>query len=201
MTPGVARVMRALDDERRAVARAFGHDLPSLVAEMQAIGTVEPSVRDLDDLAAAIASGEANRRIKAPDSLAHRYYREDFGHGLLPFTALAAIAGRRSAGRRVACCASARRSSASISRRKAAPPSGWALRDWIGTAYWKLRRSEASWSVKRQLKRSTGRSSRSACSAATSASRRSRAARPQPARKCARTAFPGPCMAFRACST
>ncbi|MEA2988034.1 MAG: opine dehydrogenase [Alphaproteobacteria bacterium] len=92
MTPGVARVMRVLDGERRAVARAFGHELPPLVAEMQAIGTVEASVADLDDLVAAIASGEANRRIKAPDSLQHRYYREDFGHGLLPFTELAAIA-------------------------------------------------------------------------------------------------------------
>jgi opine dehydrogenase len=93
MTPGVARVMRALDDERRAVAGAFGHELPPIVAEMQAIGTVEASVRDLDDLVAAIAAGEANRRIKAPESLDHRYYREDFGHGLLPFTVLAAIAG------------------------------------------------------------------------------------------------------------
>jgi len=92
MTAGVARVMRALDDERRAVARAYGHDLPSLIEEMQAIGTVEASVRDVGDFAAAIASGEANRRIKAPDSLQHRYYREDFGHGLLPFTVLAAIA-------------------------------------------------------------------------------------------------------------
>jgi opine dehydrogenase len=93
MTPGVARVMGALDNERRAVALAFGHDLPPLVGEMQAIGTVEPHVHDLDDLAGAIAAGEANRRIKAPDSLAHRYYREDFGHGLLPFTVLARIAG------------------------------------------------------------------------------------------------------------
>jgi opine dehydrogenase len=93
MTPGVARVMRALDEERRAVARAFGHDLPPLLTEMQAIGTVEPSVRDVDDLVGAIASGVANRRIKAPDSLAHRYYAEDFGYGLLPFTVLAAIAG------------------------------------------------------------------------------------------------------------
>jgi opine dehydrogenase len=92
MTPGVARVMRALDDERRAVARAFGHELPPLVAEMQAIGTVQEGAGE-DDLAAAIAAGEANRKIKAPDSLAHRYYREDFGHGLLPFTALASIAG------------------------------------------------------------------------------------------------------------
>jgi opine dehydrogenase len=93
MTPGVARVMRALDDERCAVARAFGHELPSVVAEMQAIGTVEASMRDTDDLAGAIAAGEANRRIKAPDSLGHRYYREDFGYGLLPFVVLAAIAG------------------------------------------------------------------------------------------------------------
>jgi opine dehydrogenase len=93
MTPGVARVMRALDDERRAVASAFGHELPSITAEMQAIGTIEASVTDLDDLVPAIASGEANRRIKAPGSLDHRYYREDFGHGLLPFTVLAAIAG------------------------------------------------------------------------------------------------------------
>jgi opine dehydrogenase len=92
MTPGVARVMRALDAERRAVARAFGHELPSLVAEMQAIGTVEASVTDVEDLVGAIASGEANRHIKAPDSLKHRYYREDFGHGLLPFTVLATIA-------------------------------------------------------------------------------------------------------------
>jgi opine dehydrogenase len=92
MTPGVGRVMRALDEERRAVARAFGHELSSLIAEMQAIGTVEASVRDIDDLVAAISSGQANRRIKAPDSLEHRYYREDFGHGLLPFTVLAGIA-------------------------------------------------------------------------------------------------------------
>jgi opine dehydrogenase len=93
MTPGVARVMRALDDERRAVARKFGHDLPPLVAEMQAIGTAESSISDFDDLAGAISGGVANRRIKAPDSLKHRYYLEDFGHGLLPFLAFAAIAG------------------------------------------------------------------------------------------------------------
>jgi opine dehydrogenase len=86
-------VMRTLDTERRTVAHAFGHDLPGVAAEMQAIGTVEAHVRDTEDLVAAIHSGEANRRIKAPNSLTHRYYREDFGHGLLPFTVLAAIAG------------------------------------------------------------------------------------------------------------
>jgi opine dehydrogenase len=92
MTEGVARTMRRLDDERRAAARAFGHDLPDLIEEMKLIGTVEPGA-DGGDFRAAIAAGEANRRIRAPDSLAHRYYREDFGHGLLPFIELAGIAG------------------------------------------------------------------------------------------------------------
>ena len=92
MTPGVARVMRALDDERLAVARAFGHELLALGAEMQKYGTIEAHVPDTTDLVGAIASGEANKRIKAPDSLAHRYYLEDFGYGLVPFIALAAAA-------------------------------------------------------------------------------------------------------------
>lgn len=92
MTPGVARVMRQLDDERRAVAGAFGHRLPNLIEEMQRIGTVESSAES-EDYAAAIAAGEANSKIKAPDSLNHRYYREDFGHGLVPFLALAKAAG------------------------------------------------------------------------------------------------------------
>src|SRR5262249_5880286 len=54
MTGGVARIMRALDDERRAVARAFNHELPSLTAEMQAIGTVEKSTPDIEDFVSAI---------------------------------------------------------------------------------------------------------------------------------------------------
>jgi opine dehydrogenase len=60
---------------------------------MQAIGTVEEEAPDIDDFIAAISSGEANRRIKAPDSLRHRYYQEDFCYGLLPFTVIARIGG------------------------------------------------------------------------------------------------------------
>jgi opine dehydrogenase len=93
MTDGVARVMKALDDERRAVAKAFGHDLPNLIEEMQRIGTVEPEVTDTNDFKSTISSGKANSRIKAPDSFAHRYYQEDLGYGLMPFRAFARIAG------------------------------------------------------------------------------------------------------------
>ena len=40
MTPGVIEIMRALDRERIAVAKAFGHDLPNIIDEMKAVGTV-----------------------------------------------------------------------------------------------------------------------------------------------------------------
>jgi opine dehydrogenase len=90
MTPGVIEIMRALDRERIAVAKAFGHDLPNIIDEMKAVGTV-PADADSGDYA-AIAAGDANRRIKAPDSLSHRYYVEDFNHGLVPFLAYAQIA-------------------------------------------------------------------------------------------------------------
>lgn len=93
MTPGVGRIMAQLDAERLAVAAAYGHRLPSLLGEMAAIGTVEPARAESGDLPSAISGGEANRRIAAPDSFAHRYYREDFAFGLVPFRALAAIVG------------------------------------------------------------------------------------------------------------
>jgi opine dehydrogenase len=93
VTPGVARVMDALDGERLAVARAFGHELPVLVEEMARIGTADAGAAARGDLREAVRSGAANREIQAPDSLEHRYYREDFGFGVVPFLALAGVAG------------------------------------------------------------------------------------------------------------
>ncbi len=92
LSEGVARVMQRLDADRRAVGEAFGHALPTLVEEMVRIGTVEEkdagkSYRD------AISGGEVNATLKAPDSLNHRYYLEDFGQGLLPLVELANCAG------------------------------------------------------------------------------------------------------------
>lgn len=93
MTPGVGRVLEALDAERLEVAAAFGHRLPNLLEEMRAIGTVEAGTPPGTPFAEAIAAAEANRFIRAPGSLDHRYYREDFGHCVLAFTEIAAIAG------------------------------------------------------------------------------------------------------------
>jgi opine dehydrogenase len=93
VTPGVARVIAALDAERLSVARAFGHELDPLHREMAAIGTADRESAARDDLAGAIRLGEANARIRAPDSLEHRYYAEDFGYGLVPLLELARAAG------------------------------------------------------------------------------------------------------------
>lgn len=92
MTSGVASVMARLDEERLAVASAFGYRLWSLMEEMSAIGTVDPGA-DLENIQEAISTGSANARIMAPDSLGHRYYTEDFGYGLLPLVELAKVAG------------------------------------------------------------------------------------------------------------
>jgi opine dehydrogenase len=91
LSDAVVRVMAALDQERIAVGKAFGHNLPTIIEEMKAIGTVEANA-DGNDYR-AIALGEANKRIKAPDSLSHRYYIEDFSHGIVPFLVYAQIAG------------------------------------------------------------------------------------------------------------
>ncbi|MCW3014355.1 MAG: octopine/nopaline dehydrogenase [Solirubrobacterales bacterium] len=89
-TPGVARTIAALDAERLAVARAFGHDLVSLLGEMERIGTVQRGSEAAGDLS-AIAAGAANAALRAPDSLAHRYYEEDVLGALSAFTAVAGL--------------------------------------------------------------------------------------------------------------
>jgi opine dehydrogenase len=60
---------------------------------MALVGTAPPDLANAGDTAAAIRAGEANKSISAPDSLAHRYYREDFPYAVRPFRALARIAG------------------------------------------------------------------------------------------------------------
>lgn len=93
MTPGVARVLESLDAERLAVAASLGHELPGLAGEMALIGSASATYAERGDTLKAIRSGEPNRAIKAPDSLSHRYYLEDFPFGIVPFLALAQVAG------------------------------------------------------------------------------------------------------------
>ncbi len=93
MTPGVGRIVSKLDAERLAVANALGHQLPTLVEEMSALGSVDREAARQQDVVGAIRGGVANRTIRAPDTFQHRYYQEDFAFGLMPFTAMARVAG------------------------------------------------------------------------------------------------------------
>jgi opine dehydrogenase len=93
LTPGVARVMETLDAERREVARGFDLQLPTLIEEMRAIGTIESGSGSNVTTMDAIRGGTANRAIMAPGSFGHRYFQEDLWYGLKPFLALAEIAG------------------------------------------------------------------------------------------------------------
>jgi opine dehydrogenase len=90
MTPSVAGIMATLDDERRAVAAAYGHQLPDLITEMMAIGTVDrPHGGRIAD---AVGSGQMNAAIRGPDGIGHRYFQEDIPFGLLPLVELARVA-------------------------------------------------------------------------------------------------------------
>lgn len=91
VTPGVARVMEAFDAERRAVGSAIGLQLPGLIEEMAAVGSIDRGSFERGLFREAIARGEANRSIKAPSSLRHRYYEEDLACAVLPFSEFARI--------------------------------------------------------------------------------------------------------------
>lgn len=89
VTPGVFALTEAFDAERRNVGAALGLDLPSLTAEMNNVGSLDGDAYRRGEHRVAIARGEANASIRAPSSLKHRYYQEDLGYAVLPFTEIA----------------------------------------------------------------------------------------------------------------
>jgi opine dehydrogenase len=92
-TAAVGRVIQRIDDERRAIGRAFGLDLISFLdAFYQARYTTEEAWRS-GDVSRAILNSPPNREIKSPESLDHRYIHEDIGYGLVPMLALAQAVG------------------------------------------------------------------------------------------------------------
>lgn len=91
VTPGTFRLMQVLDSERIALGAAIGIDLPGLIEEMVALGSADRHSYERGLLREAITRGEANRSIKAPESLGHRYYQEDFACAVAPFCELARI--------------------------------------------------------------------------------------------------------------
>jgi opine dehydrogenase len=90
ISPGVARVLEALDRERLEVARAYGL---SVVPVKGWLASVYGSSGE--SLHKAIQSTKAYRGLKAPASLEHRYLHEDVPASLVPLVDLGRTAGRR----------------------------------------------------------------------------------------------------------
>jgi opine dehydrogenase len=88
VTPAVADVLAAADDERLRVAAAYG------VAASALTDWIEVAYgHQADSLLAAVGGNPAYVGIKAPNTLDHRYLLEDVPTGLIPLIELGDAAG------------------------------------------------------------------------------------------------------------
>ncbi len=92
-TPSVGTLMEALDAERRAVAEAYGVASRSFLDYFCESGYTTVDARDSGSFYRALRESAANRWVKAPQSIDHRYLNEDVPYGLVPMSELAGLAG------------------------------------------------------------------------------------------------------------
>jgi opine dehydrogenase len=95
VTPGVARVLQAADDERVALTTALGLKPKSLIRYFYEIGNATKEAFETGSMYRVVHESPPNQSIKAPDSLDHRFVHEDVGFGLKPMSELAALVGVR----------------------------------------------------------------------------------------------------------
>jgi opine dehydrogenase len=83
VTPAVVRAIMAVDDERRAIGRAFGYDLLPVNEAFHQAGFGPKG-----DLWAAINGSYMLTRLKAPGSLESRWLTEDVPYGLAAWVSI-----------------------------------------------------------------------------------------------------------------
>lgn len=88
ISPSVSTLIKAIDGERTAVARAYGVQIPS--AEEWLLQSYETSGEDLYHL---IQNNDAYGDIMAPKSIQVRYVTEDVPMSLVPISELGKVAG------------------------------------------------------------------------------------------------------------
>ena len=88
-TPAVARVIEAVDAERVALARAMDVPTKTFVDYFYDAGYTSRRGLESGRVYEAMQDSEANRWIKGPKNLDHRYVHEDVGWGLVPWMQLA----------------------------------------------------------------------------------------------------------------
>lgn len=93
ITESVGRVTEAVDRERLAVAKALNVPAVSFLEAFCRAGLTTEGARDSGSISRACRESEANKAIKSPSSLRHRYIMEDVGYGIVAFSAFASLAG------------------------------------------------------------------------------------------------------------
>lgn len=92
-SPGVGRVIDAVDAERRAVARAMGVETKPFVQTFFEAGYTTAHALEVGTAYQALQESEPNRWVKGPKSLDHRYVHEDAGHGLVAWASWGDLVG------------------------------------------------------------------------------------------------------------
>ncbi len=85
-TPTVCRVTKVMDEERMAIASAFGYD--PLTLEQALSGRKDP-----EDLWKEVNGNRGLCFIKGPSSVESRYFTEDTPYGLIPWSLIGDLAG------------------------------------------------------------------------------------------------------------
>ena len=87
ITESVGRIVRAVDNERLAVARALGVPTKSFLELFHEFGSTTDQALASNSIPRACRESLPNRAVKAPSQLDHRYLHEDVGYGLVPLAA------------------------------------------------------------------------------------------------------------------
>ena len=97
ITPGVGRLIDALDAERIAVAAALGVRIEPLPQFFFRMGYTDAAGRDGGTAYDVFHNSEPNRFIKAPATIDHRFLNEDVPYGLVAIAELGRVARRADA--------------------------------------------------------------------------------------------------------
>jgi opine dehydrogenase len=93
ITPGVGRLIDALDAERLAVARVLGVEIEPLPQFFFRMGYTDQAGRDGGSAYSVFHNSEPNRFIRAPSTIDHRFLNEDVPYGLVAIAELGRLAG------------------------------------------------------------------------------------------------------------
>ncbi len=93
ITESIGNVIDRLDEERRKAARAYGIHLSDFGSGLYEAGSTSREGMEAHCAYTACQESRANKFIKAPESLNHRYMHEDICSGLVPMSELGRLAG------------------------------------------------------------------------------------------------------------